>query len=69
MNLNSGTPTVTGNTFTDVSPVRIPNLDPVGVSGFSGNTYSAADPWFLIQGTVSGAKQLGLADLGKYNPL
>lgn len=64
--LSGGSPTVTGTTFTDGYPIRLTDPDSL-TDGFSGNTYSHADPWILFYGTLDGTRTLGPVDgLGNY---
>ena len=52
VNLNGGTPTLTGNTLTDASPLRTADPDNLNTSLITGNTFSAADPVIYVRGTL-----------------
>ena len=59
-----GTPTVENNVFDGAIWIEDPDAD---LSGFSGNTYTYADPTINIRGTLDGAATLGAVDgVGDY---
>jgi hypothetical protein len=64
--LNAVSPTITGNILTGARPLYVTDPD-ADLSGFSGNTYTYADPEIRIEGTLDGTRTLGFVDgLGKY---
>ncbi len=62
VNLTVGTPTLTGNTFTDAMPLRTGDPDNWNVSGISGNTFTAEDPVIGISGTLDSDKTFAIVD-------
>ncbi|MHB1034769.1 MAG: hypothetical protein ACYC35_09450 [Pirellulales bacterium] len=61
LNKDSGTPTVTGNTFNDYAPLRITDPDAQTLA-FSGNTYGVPFPFVEISGNLEGARTLAIID-------
>ena len=53
--------TLSGNTLTNSYPFQMEDPD-IGLTGVSGNTYTASSQWIRIWGTVNGATSLGSVD-------